>query len=236
MVMTMNRTWQGLTLALALLGGVALASTGCMSKSSGPLPGDSVDGDGGVALSPPRFSTVPHEAREAREGLGPIESRLFPPELVMEHQLALAITAEQTQKLLQEIDRGQKEMLRLQWDLQREKESLVKTLDPDHVDDAKALAVAAKLMEQETRVKASHFAMLVRVKNLLTAEQIQKLREIRGAASSPLPRSPTASGSPASTSSGASGSSGAAPLLPSAPRAPRPRPVPPSPVNSNDVF
>ena len=134
-------------------------------------------------LSSPRLSTAPQSAREAREGLGPVESRLFPPELVMEHQGALAITPEQKQLLLKETERGTAEMLRLQWELEAEKEKLVKVLDSDRVDEAKAQEAATRLMERETRVKASHLGMLVRVKNALTSDQKAKLREIRGEAS-----------------------------------------------------
>jgi Spy/CpxP family protein refolding chaperone len=171
---------------------------GCARSSSHALPGDSVSDDGGsITLSPPRLSTAPEEAREAREGLGPIESRLYPPELIMEHQAELGITADQTKALLAETERGQSEMVHLQWDLQGEKEKLVKLLDPDHVDEAKVQAEAAQVMDRETKVKASHLGMLIRVKNILTTDQQKKLRDIRTSAeptqfvpSSPTPPTP----------------------------------------------
>jgi Spy/CpxP family protein refolding chaperone len=170
-------------LPFALLA-IAGALGGCAKDRSNALPGDSVAADGGVTLSPPRLSTSPTEAREAREGLGPVESRLFPPELVMEHQGELGITDAQKQALLAETERGQSAMLRLQWELQAEKEKLVKLLDAERVDEAKVQKAAARVMDRETKVKASHLGMLVRVKNLLTHEQQAKLREIRAGARS----------------------------------------------------
>ncbi len=160
-----------------------LTLAGC-ARSSGPLPGDSISDDGGIRLSPPRLSTAPIEAREAHEGLGPIEARLFPPELVMEHQGELAITEEQRRAILGETEREQSEMLRLQWELSGEKEKLVKLLDGDRTDEAKVQEIAARLTDRETKVKTLHLGMLVRVKNVLTHEQLAKLKELRAAASS----------------------------------------------------
>ena len=164
------------TLVRVLLGSALLA---CAQPA--PLPGSSVSEDGGVTLSPPRMSTAPAaETREPR-ALGPIESRLYPPELVMDHQGELGITGEQKNAILVETERGQSAMLRLQWELQGEKEKLVKLLDADRVDEAKVQEAAARVMAHETKVKASHLAMLVRVKNLLTPDQQAKLRAISSA-------------------------------------------------------
>lgn len=178
MVTTMTKHSSSLPRA-ALAALLATTSLTACAKSSPPLPGDSVDADGGIRLSPPRLSTAPSEAREAREGLGPIESRLFPPELVMEHQGELVITDEQKRAILSEAEKGQSAMLRLQWELQGEKEKLVKILDADRVDEAKVQEAAARLMDRETKVKASHLGMLVRIKNVLTTDQQAKLRELR---------------------------------------------------------
>ncbi|MBX3258596.1 MAG: hypothetical protein KIS78_06470 [Labilithrix sp.] len=169
-----------------------------------PLPGDSVSADGAVTLSPPRLGTAPAEAREAREPLGPVESRLFPPELVMEHQNALAITAEQKAAILAETEKGQAAMLRLQWELQGEKEKLVELLDADRADEARVAEAAARVMDRETKVKASHLGMLVRVKNVLTPEQQAKLRAIRAGAR-PASADASSDASPAGGSDAAAG-------------------------------
>ena len=186
-------------LVLVLLG-VALAA--CAKRA--PLPGDSVSEEGGITLSPPRMNTAPStaEPREPREALGPIESRLYPPELVMDHQGELGITSEQKAAILSETERAQATMLRLQWDLQAEKEKLVKLLDADRADEAKVQEVAARVMANETKVKASHLAMLVRVKNLLTPEQQAKLRELRRGAR-PEPPNGVDGAAPRGTSPGA---------------------------------
>ena len=110
----------------------------------------------------------------------------------MDHQGELGIDSAQKDAILKEVERGQSEMLKLQWELQGEKEKLVKVLDAERVDEPKSAAAAVRVMERENRVKASHLAMLVRVKNLLTGAQQRKLRELRdGTRAAPSDAGPT---------------------------------------------
>lgn len=156
---------------------LALALTAC-AKGAGPLPGDSVDSDGGITLSPPSPQIGPHDSKPA-DPPGAIESRLYPPELIMENQAALGIDPTQRDLLLAEIERAQTELLHLQWDLQGEKEKLVKVLDSDVVDEKAAMDAANHVMERENAVKAAHLKMLVHLKNMLTPPQQAKLRSLR---------------------------------------------------------
>lgn len=160
---------------LALL--LTLALAGC-AKSERALPGDSVSADGGVTLTPPKPIIGPQSAAPA-EPLGAIESKLFPPELIMENQTLLAIDALQRDRLLAEIESAQTELLKLQWDLQGEKEKLVTILDHDVVDEAAATAAGTRVMQRENAVKAAHLQMLVKLKNLLTPAQKATLRALR---------------------------------------------------------
>jgi Spy/CpxP family protein refolding chaperone len=197
----MSRLALPLSFALAFaLGSSVLVA--CAKKEERSLPGDSVGVDGSVTLSPARMSTAPREtapAREAREPLGAIESRVFAPELVMDHQSELSIDASQKEAIIHEVEQSQAEMVRLQWELQGEKEKLAHVLDADHVDEAKSREAAARLMERENKVKAGNLAMLVRVKNLLTPAQQKKLRELRDGASTPPASSITDAGKDASS-------------------------------------
>lgn len=182
----MNRTH----LAAALLASLAFA---CAKKEAPPLPGDSVSDDGTVRLTPKGTvvaqptgampSPTPNADAPVVEAvpLGLIEAKVFPPELVMDHQVALGLRPDQLAALQKEVERGQKDMLRLQWELAREKEKLASLLDPDggRIDEAKAAEAAAELMKREDAIKAAHLAMLVRVKNLLTPEQQARLRALR---------------------------------------------------------
>lgn len=171
--MTIHRLFTKLSIAATLC-----LLLGC-AKGERPLPGSSVSEDGGVTLSPPRLSTPTTSAANDGPAVGPIEARLFPPELAMERQEELGITEEQRRLLIAETERGNSEVLRLQWELEAEREKLVKLLDPDKVDEARVREAAARVTDREGKVKAAYLTMLVRVKNILDPEQKQKLRELR---------------------------------------------------------
>jgi Spy/CpxP family protein refolding chaperone len=57
--------------------------------------------------------------------------------------------------------------------------NLLELLEPAAVDEEAALAAADRMMTLELEVKARRMVLLVRIKNLLTAEQQRQLREIR---------------------------------------------------------
>lgn len=175
----MNR----LSLSLLSLSFTALLASACARKEAAPLPGDSVSSDGAVQLSPASIpiapAASPAPASAGKSELGPLESRLYPAELIMENQGALALTPSQRDAIDTEASRAQSEFLKLQWELDAEKERLVMILDGAKVDEAKSRESAAKLMRHENAIKAAHLEMLVRIKNVLSSEQQEKLRTIR---------------------------------------------------------
>ena len=97
----------------------------------------------------------------------------------MEHQVEIDLTISQRDAISKEVEKLQKDMLAMQWDMQHEKEKLVKTLDAEHVDETASNASAARVMELENKIKSAHLAMLIHVKNTLTADQQRKLRGAR---------------------------------------------------------
>jgi hypothetical protein len=154
-----------------------LLISGC-ARQERSLPGDSVGRDGEIRLTPKSSVQQP-----PAEETGVIENLLYPPELIMEHQSELGIDLSQKNAILKEVDRGQSELLHLGWQLQGEKEKLVKVLEGEKVDEQMAQDAAARVMDVETKVKASHLALLVRIKNMLTPGQQQKLHAWRNACS-----------------------------------------------------
>lgn len=148
------------------------------AERSVPLPGDSVSADGAVSLTTPRLST-PATASPSREPLSAIEARLFPAELVMENKAAIALTPAQQEGITKELDRSQRELVKLQWELQSEKDKLVTVLELPKVDENKSRQAAEALMQRENAIKAVHLGLLVRIKNILTPAQQETLRATR---------------------------------------------------------
>jgi Spy/CpxP family protein refolding chaperone len=175
------RTRRLLSAALLLVLVVPLGA-GCARADRAPLPGDSVSADGAVELTPGRVPLAPAPgAGTAREAPSTIEGKLFSPELVMEHQGAIALTPAQHQTITKEVERAHTELLRIQWELDAEKEKLATLLDANMVDEARSKAAAAEVMKREVAIKSAHLGMLVRIKNALTADQQAQLRAIREA-------------------------------------------------------
>ncbi len=163
-----------------LLVSLSLSLFACArADRSAPLPGDSVAADGAVSLATPRLTTVGSAAAPAP--VSAIESRLFPAELVMENKALIALTAAQQDAITKELDRSQSELVKLQWELQSAKDTLVKVLDDPKVDETKSKQAAEALMQRENAIKAVHLALLVRIKNILTPAQQEKLRATREA-------------------------------------------------------
>jgi Spy/CpxP family protein refolding chaperone len=109
----------------------------------------------------------------------PVASRLFPPDLIMSHQTELQIDDKQRASMMKEVEGAQSHILQVQWELQAAAEQLGKLLEPAHVDEAKALAQAEKVMNLERDVKKLHLGLLIRLKNLLTDAQRAKLMELK---------------------------------------------------------
>ncbi len=112
----------------------------------------------------------------------PIAARLYPPELVMSHQRELGIDDRQRDIIIEQIEKAQSQIVKLQWQMQAASEQLVKLLDAPRVDEAQALAQAERVMTLERDFKKVHLALLIRIRNVLTDTQRARLAELRRAA------------------------------------------------------
>jgi Spy/CpxP family protein refolding chaperone len=110
----------------------------------------------------------------------PIGQSFFAPELVIQHQEAIGLSAEQKEYFKTEIRQAQMKFTELQWKLQDEMEKLVALVKQPHVDEQQVLAQLEKLLAAEREVKREQVTLLVRIKNKLTPEQQGKLAELRG--------------------------------------------------------
>jgi Spy/CpxP family protein refolding chaperone len=124
-------------------------------------------------------------ARGQQPDQDPMGQNFFAPELVMQHQEAIGLSAEQRDYLKGEIRQAQLKFTELQWKLQDEMEKLISLVKQPHVDEQQALAQLEKVLAAEREVKKEQVTLLVRIKNKLTSEQQGKLAELRG---KPVPR------------------------------------------------
>jgi len=120
-------------------------------------------------------------AARAQQSADPIGEALFPPELVMQNQQAIGLSDQQKESLKNELRQAQQQFTDLQWKLQDEVEHIAKLVSPNIVDEKQVLAQLENVLNAEREVKRRQITLLVRIKNLLTAEQQGKLRTLRAA-------------------------------------------------------
>lgn len=109
----------------------------------------------------------------------PVGGNLFPPELVMQHQQAIGLTADQRDYLKNEIRQAQPRFTELQWKLEDEMEKMAGLLKQPHIDEQQMLAQLDKVLPLEREIKRTQLTLLARIKNKLTPEQQARLEEIK---------------------------------------------------------
>jgi len=109
----------------------------------------------------------------------PIGERLFPPELVMSHQRELALDDKTRDAIVDDIQRFQAQIVKIQWNLKAEADALARLLEEARPDEAKVLAQADKVMAAEREMKRAHLGLLVRLRNRLTPAQQATLQKVR---------------------------------------------------------
>ncbi len=104
---------------------------------------------------------------------------LFPPEAVMQSQQALGLTDDQKKSILDVMKDFSVKFTELQWKQGSEQETMSELLKQDKIDETKALAQLDKLMAIENEIKKVSLYNMIKIRNLLTAEQRSKMKSIR---------------------------------------------------------
>jgi Spy/CpxP family protein refolding chaperone len=107
-----------------------------------------------------------------------MNNSVFPPDVIMEHQRELGLTDQQKAFMRGEINKTSTVFNDLQWQLQDAMEALRDTMKADQVNEQLALAQLDKVLDAERDIKKLHMALAIRIKNNLTADQVQKLQEL----------------------------------------------------------
>ncbi|MBK8250821.1 MAG: hypothetical protein IPK85_26010 [Gemmatimonadetes bacterium] len=125
------------------------------------------------------LASAPAGAQAAPTIDDPIAKTLFEPELIMKHRRAIALTDEQRDAISRLIRELQGQVVSLQWELQDQTEALATELAKPRVDLDRAKDRLDRVMQTERRIKEGHLTLLVRIKNLLNAQQQAALAKLR---------------------------------------------------------
>lgn len=117
------------------------------------------------------------------QGSGPqkdvFKGKLFPPNIILEHQDELNLSKEQFTAIRAAVVEVQASVAEHEWDLREAYQRAMADLEESPVDEEKVLASIEDALLAENKVKQLQVAMLIRLRNLLTDEQMAYLQSVR---------------------------------------------------------
>ena len=110
----------------------------------------------------------------------PFKGKLFAPNVILQNQAELGLTKDQFTEIRATVVEVQGNVAEYEWDMREAYLKLMAELDESPISEDRVLEHAEVAMRAENQVKKHQMAMLVRLKNLLTAEQIAYLESKHG--------------------------------------------------------
>lgn len=114
-------------------------------------------------------------AAMAEEPKDVFKGKLFAPNIILEHRTELQLSKDQFTAIRAAVVEVQTGVAEHEWDMQEAYQALMLELDKVPVDENKVLEYSGAALLAENQVKKKQMVMLVRLKNLLTVEQISYL-------------------------------------------------------------
>ena len=115
---------------------------------------------------------------QAQQKGDPFKGKLFPPNVILENQAELDLSKEQFTKIRAAVVDVQANVAEHEWDLREAYMKIMAELDKTPVDEDGVLEHIDAALRAENQVKKLQVAMLVRLKNLLTPQQVDYLEGI----------------------------------------------------------
>lgn len=110
---------------------------------------------------------------------GKMMKELMPPRMILKHGDAIGLTVAQRTEITKIVDESNKNTERLQTELQTESDKLTPLLAAAKPDTNAALRQADRVFAAENKLKRAHLETMLRTKNVLTAEQINKIETFK---------------------------------------------------------
>lgn len=114
-------------------------------------------------------------AAQAEEDI--FKGKLFAPDVILENQSELDLSEQQRAEIRTAVVAVRSGIAEHEWDMREAYQSLMSELDETPIDHEKVVEYAMTAMMAENQVKAKHLTMLVKLRNLLTARQLEYLEK-----------------------------------------------------------
>ncbi len=108
------------------------------------------------------------------------KGKLFPPNIILENQAELNLTKEQFKAIRAAVVEVQAAVAELEWDMREAQHNVMAELDKSPVNEKRVLEHVSAVLAAENRVKKQQMTMLIRVRNLLTPDQVAYLESLAG--------------------------------------------------------
>jgi len=118
-------------------------------------------------------------ARSSEAPVDPFAGAFFPPELIVMEHAEIGLTQTQQDALQARLQKAQPRSEELRQRLERETAALSELARQDKVDEVRIIAQLDRVLDVERDLKHLHIGVLAGIKNLLTPEQLGKLREFQ---------------------------------------------------------
>ena len=100
------------------------------------------------------------------------KGKLFPPNVILQHQAELDLSKEQFTAIKTAVVEVQANVAEHEWDMREAYVGVMTELDKSPVDEERVMALVNTVLLAENEVKKEQMTMLIRLRNLLTDEQI----------------------------------------------------------------
>ena len=115
---------------------------------------------------------------------GPARTRdligaLVRPDTVMRNQTEIDLSTEQRDQIRKAMRTARNEIDDIRWDLEERSDKLKKVLATRPIDEQAALSGMNAMLALEGKMKSSNLALLINITNTLTADQVEKLRQVQ---------------------------------------------------------
>ena len=107
------------------------------------------------------------------------KGKLFAPNIILEHQDELGLSKKQFTAIRAAVVEVQGNVAEHEWDLREAYQRLMADLDESPIDEQKVLQNVEAALLAENEVKKLQVVMLIKLRNLLTSEQMEYLQSVR---------------------------------------------------------
>jgi len=107
-----------------------------------------------------------------------LRGKLFAPDVILKYQPKIKLTDQQRDAIGGELKRVQTQAAESDWQIMSQASELQQLIDQHPVNSKAVLERVDRVFAAENRKKRLYIEMLVNIKNLLTAEQVDTLRSL----------------------------------------------------------